>query len=337
MIACRPHTLTASLSPVLVGHCLLVKQTAENLSLSIHWLLFCVLIQLATNLHNDFADYIKGADTKERVGQARAVQKEWLTVDEVGRASTGCVILAGSVMMHLLYTTQQLHNVFLWCILLSSCFNAFAYTGGPIYYTTTPFDGTSSSSCYYNLNVSIGYSGLGDIFCFLYFGLVAVLLLPYLESLQQQQQQQHYDDSFKQQQPFLFSLLLVACPVGFLATAILVVNNVRDRHTDALARKRTLAVRFGATFCRIEYLILVVASYAALFVLYYYYYLNPQQSSSSTMILLPLLSLPLAIWNVRAMFTKEGSDLNKHVGGTAMLQFVYCVLLCVGIRIMNNR
>jgi 1,4-dihydroxy-2-naphthoate octaprenyltransferase len=83
VLASRPHTLTASLSPGVVGYAIASSTIDYHSSVSLfliflRWFFFCVLIQLATNLHNDYADFIKGADTVERVGQARATQKGWL-------------------------------------------------------------------------------------------------------------------------------------------------------------------------------------------------------------------------------------------------------------------
>jgi len=174
-------------------------------------------------------------------------------------------------------------------IVISSLFNAVAYTGGPF-----PLG-------YVGLgNISIGYSGLGDLFVFLYFGIVATVSVPYLYATKMACISP-LEDTTKLlqllQYPFLCSI-----PIGFLATNIIVVNNLRDRHTDIHAGKRTMAVRFGAKFARMEYLLFVVGSYA--FCVYFW-----------------LIETESVRW----------TTLNEHVGGAAKLQLVYCILMTAGI------
>ena len=112
-------------------------------------------------------------------------------------------------------------------------------------------------------NLSIGYSGLGDLFVFLYFGVVATITVPYLYLRKHGEP----DLSFLNlavQNEMMRTSLLVALPVGFLATAIIVVNNLRDRVTDVHAGKKTMAVRFGERFTRMEYIVLILSSYLML-------------------------------------------------------------------------
>lgn len=296
-----------------------------------HIAAFAFLIQIGTNLHNDYADFVKGADTDKRVGQARATQKGWLTPYETCRGCVLCLLGALFIGIHYLIPSskQCLGNnngnnnsldIVVALLVFSSVFNAVAYTGGPF-----PLG-------YIGLgNISIGYSGLGDLFVFLYFGIVVTVSVPYLYATkvachainQQLLQLLHY--------PLLCSL-----PIGFLATAIIVVNNLRDRHTDILAGKRTTAVRFGSTFAKMEYFGLVVGSYAFCF----YFYLLETRSTGATSkhlatTLLPLLSFPMAIPQLKAVSFggKDGQRLNEHVGGTAKLQLVYCILMMMGLLI----
>ena len=139
-------------------------------------------------------------------------------------------------------------------------------------------------------------------------------------------------NSIDNQLPHLLWIFLpYAIQVAVLATNIIVVNNLRDRHTDILADKLTLAVRFGATFCRVEYAVNLLIAYGLMFM--------DMLNNSSTTIhfskLLPLLSLPLAWKEWRSISEKEGSALNKHVGGAAKLQLIYCILLAISLRIGN--
>ncbi len=354
-LAARPHTLTASVAPVFVGYALTLRLIQQNpvlcstddeldtctstnnaaastalLFMTIQFAAFAGLIQISTNLHNDYADFVKGADTEKRVGQARATQKGWLTPYETCRGCVVCLMASLFIgMQYLIPTNVQClsgssqSNAFdpiMVFIVLSSLFCAVAYTGGPF-----PLG-------YIGLgNISIGYSGLGDLFVFIYFGVVATVSVPYLY-VTKMACISPLEDTSKLlqllQYPFLCSI-----PIGFLATNIIVVNNLRDRHTDIHAGKRTMAVRFGATFAKMEYLLLVVGSYAFCV----YFYMLETESVRWTM-LLPLLSLPMSIPQLKAVAFggKDGQMLNEHVGGAAKLQLVYCILMTAGCLIANR-
>ena len=369
-LASRPHTLTASIVPVLVGYALTIRLIHDNLDrnsstigpnskslplLSIQYAIFASFIQLSTNLHNDYADYIKGADTSARVGQARATQRGWLTPHETCR---GCVVCLGVALVVGLYclipiphecsiynnngnvevdsrgsTTGMDRNYYTYdpimiFIVLSSMFNAVAYTGGPF-----PLG-------YVGLgHVSIGYSGLGDFFVFIYFGIVATIGVPYLY-LTKISCLDIYSSS---QRIILWQLLrpsfLHSIPVGLLATAIIVVNNLRDRYTDVHAGKRTLAVRYGERFARIEYLLLLLGSYTFCILSYCYFsrQRDDREGDMAWTALLPLASFPMAIPQLHAVAfgQKDGQALNDHVGGTAQLQLVYCILMATGLIISS--
>jgi len=303
--ASRPHTLSASLAPCLVGYSITSTSLPYYPDLTIvffRWLLFCFFIQLATNLHNDYADWAKGADTDERVGQIRATQKGWLSPQDTASAATLNLVMALIVGFPMIPPGG---DTIFWFVLLSSCFNAVAYTGGPY-----PLG-------YIGLgNVSIAYWGLGDVFCFLYFGLIAVLTIPYLVLRYQDVPGEEIFDMLK-------PLLLQALPASFLSTAIIVVNNLRDRHTDALAHKRTLAVRFGALFCKLEYSSLVLLSYLSA--------LYSMVENSSRWYGLPFLTVLLAAKGMNAMWTLDGRDLNPFVGKTALLELSFCFLQCASM------
>lgn len=285
-------------------------------------------MQLGTNLHNDYADFVKGADNEKRVGQARATQKGWLTPFQTAMAS-GLTLLVGlflgiSFVARIARSTdfssngseKQLQRIATMIfIVVSSIFNAFAYTGGPwpLGYIGLP-------------DFSLGYSGLGDLFVFLYFGLVATLVPPFLY-VASNNVPSYVDD----QLPDLMRIfILYSIQVAVLVTNIIVVNNLRDRHTDVSANKRTLAVRFGATFCKVEYTTNLMVAYGLVIWNFYSSSYNIQYSK-----LLPLLSFPLAWKERQAVCQKEGQALNKHVGGAAKLQLIFCILVAVSTRIGN--
>lgn len=299
LTATRPHTLTASICPCLVAyaanHGALLQQRHFLL---VAWVVFCVTIQIGTNLHNDYSDYVQGADTDKRVGQARATAQGWLTPYQTCAASVTVLSITFLAGCYLAMVTEQLGNGWLWFLILSSIFNAFAYTGGPF-----PLG-------YVGLgNWSIAYAGLGDIFVFLYFGLVATLMIPYLLSLQDD-----HNDIIDWTAQWLY-----AVQVGLLATNIIVVNNLRDRHTDLSAGKHTTAVRFGKRFSLTEYGICLVGAFSLVLVDALRHRSFPR--------LLPLLAMPLGFKEFKSISSLEGSALNQHVGGAAKVQTAFCILL----------
>jgi 1,4-dihydroxy-2-naphthoate polyprenyltransferase len=162
-----------------------------------------------------------------------------------------------------------------------------AYTGGPY---------------------PLGYHGLGDVFVMLFFGFVAVVGTAFVEA------------------GTLVPLAwLAAVPVGALSTAILVVNNVRDRATDARAGKRTLAVRLGRRAGELEHAGLIAISYASA--------IATAAWLGSAWPLLPLLTLPLAASVVRALRENEGARLNRTLGATARLLLAFGALYALGIAV----
>ena len=153
----------------------------------------------------------------------------------------------------------------------------------------------------------LGYVGLGDLFVLLFFGYGAVC-----------------GTYFVQADTISVAATWVAFPIGALATAILVVNNLRDRDTDRVAGKRTLAVRFGARFARAEYAALVGGAYLSVISAWL---LDVGHRGW----LLPWLSLPLAVREIRAVLSQDGAALNPHLGGTARLELLFGMLLAGGV------
>lgn len=169
---------------------------------------------------------------------------------------------------------------------LLSIASAVAYTGGPW---------------------PLGYHGLGDLFVMVFFGFVAV-----------------GGTAFVQLGSVPALAWWAAVPVGSMATAILVVNNIRDRTTDLAAGKRTLAVRFGRRAALAEYLLLLGAAYGVPLVLF-------ATGAASSWVLLPLLSLPLGVSLARRLATQEGAPLNQVLVGTARLMLVMGLAFAAGL------
>jgi 1,4-dihydroxy-2-naphthoate polyprenyltransferase len=152
-----------------------------------------------------------------------------------------------------------------------------------------------------------GYYGLGDLAVFVFFGLAAVVGTYYVQAL-----------------TVTPLAILAAVPMGCLITGILVVNNIRDADSDRAAGKRTLAVLLGRRGARIEYIALIVVAYAIPFVLWLGLGLRPA-------VLLPLLTLPLAIRLIRTVTVVLGPPLNRALAGTAQLAVWYAVACAVGL------
>ncbi len=169
---------------------------------------------------------------------------------------------------------------------LSGVLCGVAYTGGPY---------------------PLAYNGLGELFVFLFFGVAAVV-----------------GTVFVLTGTVTVAAAIAAVSIGLLATAILVVNNLRDRHTDAKAGKRTMAVRLGATGTRLEYTAVVLGAYLVVA-------MAPLLGVGSWFWLLAWISLPVAMVEIRALWRKDGAALNPHLGGAARLELVFGVLLAVGV------
>lgn len=280
--AARPRTLPAAAAPVLVGMAVAAHDGFFNLGPALAALVGALLIQIGTNFANDVFDFQKGADTQARLGPTRATQAGWVTPRQMLAATAltfGLAVLVGAYLVWVGGWPVVIIGVL-------SILSGLAYTGGPF---------------------PLGYNGLGDLFVFIFFGLVAVMGTYYVQA-------------------GVVSALAVwaAIPVGLLATAIIVVNNLRDVDTDRKAGKRTLAVRFGVAWVRAEYRLLLVAAYMAPVAAW----LSGQAPAGA---LLAWLSLPLAVRLIRAVYTQTGKALNPVLGGTGQLELVYGGLYALGV------
>jgi 1,4-dihydroxy-2-naphthoate polyprenyltransferase len=283
LMAARPRTLPAAVAPVLVGTSLALGARHFHPLAFVAALLGAVFIQVGTNLSNDYSDARRGADTEDRLGPVR--------VTAGGLVPPGRVLLATYVTFGL----AVLCGVYLvavagWELIAVGAASILAgvlYTGGPRPY---------------------GYEGLGELFVFLFFGIVAVS-----------------GSYFVQVQALPWEAFACAVPVGLLASAILVVNNVRDLETDRRAGKRTLAVRLGRERTRVLYTAMV----AGAFVLVPLPWLL---GSMTAWLLLPWLAVPLALPLVRTVRTRvDGPSLNGALAKTGALQLVFCLLFSAGI------
>lgn len=284
LLAARPKTLPAAAAPVVVGTAVAIGEAVFQWGPALAALLGALLIQIGTNFANDVFDYKKGADTTERLGPTRVTQAGLLPPETV---MIGMWLIFGLAVLVGLYLVW----VGGWPIIvigILSILAGIAYTGGPF---------------------PLGYNGLGDLFVFIFFGVVAVCGTYYVQA-----------------GTVSPAALWASLPVGFLATAILVVNNLRDIDTDRVAGKKTLAVRFGARGAQIEYLLLVGLSYLIPL-------LMGLTGVASWWVVITLLSFPLVIPLTKMIFRQKGRPLNVALAGTARLELVYSFLLSVGLTV----
>lgn len=283
--AARPRTLPAAIAPVLVGTAAAVFAVG---SLP-RWggfaaaLVASILIQIGTNLANDYSDARRGADSADRLGPVRVTSAGLITPRRVLTATWIAFGLAALLGLYLAWLAG-------WIILvvgLVSIAAGFLYTGGPRPY---------------------GYAGLGEVFVFLFFGLVSV-----------------NGSYYVQLEELAWLPFGLSVAIGLLSTAILVVNNVRDIDSDRRANKNTLAVRMGREKTRRLYVILVLAAF---FVLGAAIVLN----DGPWLALLGLLAIPMARDPIAAVTGRtDGPSLNKALAGTGAVLGVTAVLTAIGL------
>jgi 1,4-dihydroxy-2-naphthoate polyprenyltransferase len=283
LMAARLRTLPAAIAPVLVGTSLALGNGTFHPLAFVAALLGAIFIQVGTNLSNDYSDARRGADTEDRLGPVRVTAGGLVPPSQVLVATYVTFALAVACGAYLIAVAG-------WALLAVGAASILAgvlYTGGPRPY---------------------GYEGLGELFVFLFFGVVAVAGSYYV-----------------QVQKLPWQAFVCAVPVGLLASAILVVNNVRDLETDRRAGKRTLAVRLGRERTR--------ALYSAMLALAFVLAPLPWWlGSMDAWLLLPWLAAPLALRLAGVVRTRvDGPSLNGALAGTGQLQLLFCLLFSAGV------
>ena len=283
LVAARPRTLPAAVAPVLVGTALAGSEDVFEPLRFACALVAAVFVQVGTNLANDYSDARRGADTEDRLGPVRVTAGGLMPPR---RVLVGTYVAFGIALAAGVY----LAAVAGWELLIVGAASIAAgalYTGGPRPY---------------------GYEGLGELFVFLFFGVVAVA-----------------GSYFVQVEELRWEAFALAVPVGLLAAAILAVNNVRDVDTDRRAGKRTLAVKLGRDRARDLFAAMTYLAYLAPPVV-------AALGELSWWVLLPLASLPLAPPLVRTVRTRtDGASLNAALAGTGRLLAAFSLLLAAGV------
>lgn len=282
LLAFRPKTLTAALVPCVAATAYVAARDLPHAG----WIFWCavlsaMMIQIGTNLVNDAADFVKGADTEERVGPRRITAAGVLAPRTVWLLAGISFLIAVALGVPLVMQGG-------WPIIvlgLVSVAMGYSYTAGPF---------------------PLAYLGLGDLFVILFFGLIAVGGLTFLHA-----------------GALPPEALWLGLQIGFHSTVLIAINNLRDRVGDAKVGKRTLAVRFGAKFSRIEITALAIAP----FLMNIFWWTRGDHLAA----LLPLLALPFAVVVIRGVWKNEpGPVYNRFLGLSAALHLVFGLMLSLG-------
>lgn len=281
--AARPQTLPAALTPIVTAAGIAHYLDAFSWVPVIIALLSASLIQIGTNFANDYYDYKRGADTEDRVGFERPTSTGAISEKQMYRATWMSMAFAFLTGLVLVWIGGP---IILLIGLLSLLFGVL-YTGGPF---------------------PLAYNGLGDLFVFLFFGVIAVTTTVYLQTLE-----------------WIPLSFIISIGVGTLCVNILVINNLRDIVQDTKVNKRTLGVLFGERFLKWEYtLMLVIACLIPIWVRVTWI--------PSNWIILPNIILPFAILPLRTVWVhEEKSILNQTLKQTALMMFGYGVLFTIGL------
>lgn len=278
--ASRPKTLFASLAPILMGLGMAWGDRRFHLWIALLTVFCGVAVQVSANFINDYYDFLKGADEKNRLGPLRVTQAGWVTKTEmrVAIAISLGLGLAGGVALSL-YGGWPIAVV----TALSLLF-AFLYTGGPF---------------------PLAYVGLGDVFALIFFGPVALVATYFLQTGEVH-----------------LSTVVAGFAPGLFATALLTVNNLRDRESDKASGKKTLIVRLGAGFGRMEYI--ACLALAAMIPLW----LALRFANAATA--LTSLALVLAIPNIPTIFKPvDGPAMNRSLARTSMTEMLFAIVFVV--------
>lgn len=288
LLATRPKTLPAAVAPVIVGCAMAYVDQKFSFAPAMACLAVALLLQIGVNLANDYFDFAKGIDTADRIGPVRVTQSGLIPPGQVKAA------------MITVFAVSLLPGFYLvgiggWPVVAigaASFIAALAYSGGPY---------------------PLASHGLGDLFVFIFFGLVAVCGTYYVQML-------HLTPM----------VLIMGVIVGLMITAILVVNNLRDIETDRRAGKRTLAVMIGKKNTQWEYAYLLAGAYAIPVFLWL-------GGLASAWLLLPLTTLPLAFQQIRLIRqSADGPALNDLLAQTAKLAFFFSLLLAAGLALSSG-
>mgnify|MGYP001248051664 CR=1 FL=1 len=296
VMAIRLHTLPAIVAPIFLGTSIAIHDGVFQPSIVFVVLLCSLLIQIGTNLANDYYDALNSVDTSDRIGFKRATASGLISPPQMKKAWIMTFCFAMLLGFYLLY----IGGIPILLIGLLSITAGILYTGGPY-----PF----------------GYYGLGDAFVFIFFGIIAVTGTYYVQSV-----------SAFSQFPLWFPPgtittlpIIASISMASLTTSILVVNNIRDMDTDKKAGKLTLSIYLGEFWGKMEYLLLILLGFYI--PVYFYTSLNFPLT-----VLLPLLLCPYGILLIYKIFSNPAPiDFNQILKHTTFLTLFFSILFGIGI------
>jgi 1,4-dihydroxy-2-naphthoate octaprenyltransferase len=299
-MAARPQTLPAGSAPVVVGTGLAVGDDVFAPIAAAFALVGALLLQIGTNFANDYYDAVRGVDDESREGFTRVTAGGLVEPGSVKRAmyaTFGLAVLLGTYLVYV-------GGVPILVVGVASVVAGITYTGGPLPY---------------------GYRGLGDLFVFVFFGLVAVAGTYYVQAVVTAASVGPFPVWFPEG-TVPVAAVVAGLPAAGLSTAILVVNNVRDLETDAASGKRTLAVVLGYRASRIEWSAVVGLAYVVPVVFWI--------DGHHVAVLAPLLTIPFALRIGATVWTRTGGDaLNPALERTGKLLFAHSALFAVGLAV----
>jgi len=293
--AARLRTLPLSISGIIVGSFIAASQGFFNWIICILALLTTVGFQIISNFANDYGDGVKGTDNKDRIGPKRAIQSGVITPKQMLKAIKISVVITLAIAILLIYISfgkDDFFNLSLFFLLgVLSVGAAIKYTVGKKAY---------------------GYSGFGDLFVFLFFGLLSVLGSYYLYTKQLD-----------------FTVLLPAFTVGLLSIGVLNLNNLRDRASDIKSGKKTLVVKIGIEYGKYYHYYLLISSFlfALLYVIIYY--------ESPFQFLFMLAYIPISKHFMVVYKNKTPKLLDSELKKLAISTFLFSILFGLGL-IMSN-
>lgn len=285
LLTARPKTLSAAVIPVMVATALVkFEGTPVTPWISVFALFSAIFIQIGTNFVNDAIDFKNGADTETRLGEARAAQSGWFSANAVllmGLGFFGLALLLGIPLV-------WLGGYPILAVGIVSLLMGYCYTGGPY---------------------PLAYVGLGDLFVILFFGLVAVGGVYFLQT-----------------QTLTLPAVVAGLQIGLLATVLIAINNLRDIDQDRLVGKKTFAVRVGPRWGRFEVVVLLVLSFA----LNIFWLLQGAIFAA----LLPLLAVPVALRVTMTLLNTQASrEYNRLLALSALVHMLFGVMMSVGFLI----
>lgn len=287
--AFRLRTLPLAISAISIGSALAFFYDQFNFAVFILSLITAICLQILSNLANDYGDYSKGTDNENRVGPTRSLQSGEISKREMKVAIFICAALSFMLGLALLYFSSISLNVFLLFLFLgiASIFAAIKYTVGKSAY---------------------GYSGFGDLFVFIFFGLVAILGTFFLHS-----------------QSINVDIIFPAIGFGLFAVAVLNINNMRDIENDKNSNKNTFVVKIGIEKAKQYHFFLILFG----IILYFFFTaINFQKPIQWCF----LFICPMLIFNfLQVNKAKKFEEFDPLLKQLAIAIFIFSLTFCLGL------